>query len=756
MKKLFYFLAVFIVFTLNSNGQSGWTLVDSGLPVGKGVGQISIGMYDNTALWGLAINDDGSIFYAFTRSLDGGNTWTAGTFNAGTGLSQLFAFDANTCWAVFNTGATQGLYKTIDGGSTWIKKGGVYGSSSFANVVHFFDGMYGVAQGDPVGGEYEIYVTVDGGETWTPVTGANIPNPTSGEYGITGNYCAYGDNIWFGTNQGRIFRSVDKGNTWTASLTVFGNTQVVNALMFDALHGFAYRSYLDLGIEPELNETTDGGLTWTSFTTIGPSYARYFYHIPGTINTVIGSSSDPSGMGISISEDGGHNWTEISYGYAFQASAWLDMETGWCGTFTTAEKSSGGMYIFGELSFDPPLNLVGPENVTIGDPIHLEWDAPGGGATGSILCVDRDGSFDGSYTDEWAIIQAALDANGLTYDYYEVTDLTLNGPDLATMLQYDIIIWFSGESWGYYGDDCMTATDENNVALFLDGGGSLFFSGIDHFYASYPAAGNFSAGQFPYDYLGVTSAIQDNWNIFSPDMGNVSGVTGSFAAGIDFQIQDIFTAKDGLYIDKITHMGQDLFNMTSPAPAGIAAVQYNAGNFKSIYTTVAISAVVDPTDLAAIMGSAIDWLSNKGSSKDLSGYNVYRDGNLIGSTTETFYDDMLLVSGTYQYYVTAVYENPAGESNPSNTITVDVITGIENLIFSNTSVFPNPANNLVYIKSDFDIQSVKVFNHAGQTIANERIGTKYYQFNASQFTPGLYMFQIETSEGSITKRIIIQ
>jgi len=72
--------------------QPGWNQVDSGLPDGKGIGQMSLGMNDNTAIWGLAINDDGSVYDGFTRSIDGGNTWEAGTFNAGSGLSQLFCY----------------------------------------------------------------------------------------------------------------------------------------------------------------------------------------------------------------------------------------------------------------------------------------------------------------------------------------------------------------------------------------------------------------------------------------------------------------------------------------------------------------------------------------------------------------------------------------------------------------------------------------------------------------------------------------
>jgi hypothetical protein len=129
---------------------------------------------------------------------------------------------------------------------------------------------------------------------------------------------------------------------------------------------------------------------------------------------------------------------------------------------------------------------------------------------------------------------------------------------------------------------------------------------------------------------------------------------------------------------------------------------------------------------------------------------------MIDYTTETSYDDIVFATGVYQYYVTAVYENPNGESDPTNTITVDVITGIEDIIFSSTSIFPNPASGIVNIKSDYTINTIKVYNYSGQVISNELVDTNFYQFNTSKFNPGLYLFQIETNEGTITKRIIIE
>ena len=225
----------------------------------------------------------------------------------------------------------------------------------------------------------------------------------------------------------------------------------------------------------------------------------------------------------------------------------------------------------------------------------------------NILAVDRDGSaWTTDFTDCWPYYQAALDANGYTYTYYEVTDGALDGPDLTTMQEHDIIIWFTGEVWS--NGQTMTANDETNLAAFLDGGGSLFISAQDYLWDKYPSAGNFSPGEFPYDYLGLRTVVQDNWVIASPEVGTASGVAGSLAEGMEFDLQDIFTtAREGLFIDEITdHVGLDMLELTVPTPTGICAVQYELRSFKSVFTSASFAAIVDPVDqadfLAAIVG----------------------------------------------------------------------------------------------------------------------------------------------------------
>ena len=720
MKKFTIVLAIFIAIGINAIGQAGWTMVGSGLPADKGVGQISIGMNDNTAMWGLAINNDGSIYDAFTRSTDGGNTWEAGTFNAGTGLSQLFAIDADVCWAVFNTGATQGLYKTEDGGLTWEKKGGVYGASSFANVIHFFNDNDGFAQGDPVGGEYELYTTTDGGETWTPVDGANIPDPTSGEFGITGNYCAVGDNIWWGTNQGRIFRSTDKGYTWEASLTAFGATEVVNALMFDADNGIAYRSYLNMGVEPVLNETSDGGATWTSFNTVGASFARFFYHVPGTVNTVIGSAHDATaGMGISISEDGGHNWTEISVGFPFMASAWLDLETGWCGTLSTGT-GTDGMYIYGE---GP--TLAGPTNLeyTVDyNDVTLTWDEPTTGGE-MIELIQHDGNPLNAYYQEYD------NGYGVVYDISAYPGATIESVDFRHSSWGVLGTWdykLHVVDWDTYTEvfvtDVIQTTGDDQWEEGISLGSLAGQSGLVGIFLE--PMSNDPADAYP--CLDADNVGPDGMSYFGP-LSDYSGMTLS---GVGDFLMDLWIMTAG---DQIVVKPPKVL-ITSPGPA------------------IARNGSIPLTGTEFTLQQQQSVVSFKDA---LLSYNIYRDDEVLENITApaSEYTDVDVPIGVHTYYVTAVYDE--GESDPSNTVTVDIITSVPEMDAGRMVIYPNPAANRVYVESESDIISVVLYTYLGQVVTTLEPAMNKAVLDVSNREPGIYFVRIETEQGIVTKKITI-
>ena len=366
-----------------SVGTSGrlfeWEIQDTNFPNGT-TGIRHIHPLDENVVWVLGYepiglwNEDlfeGS-YRVFTRTTDGGITWTSGGFNGLTDDAQpvmIFALNADEAWVPVisvSGDAEMGLYHTTDGGVNWDHVGDMYSSEdSFPNVVHFFNDNDGFTLGDPVDGYHEMYTTADGGENWTRVPRENIPAPLLDEDGVVGFYDAVDDNIWFGTNKCRVFRSTDKGLNWNVSDVGLEYTPSVDVRFADAKHGLARSS------EPftlvELAETFDGGKTWTPFEYTGDCYAGEFEFVPGTENTWVSVGMEHYLHGASYSFDGGHTWSNFdkTENVQFMTTAWISSTVGWAGEFNDeVSPNVGGMYKFtGELK--PTEACSPPENVQV-------------------------------------------------------------------------------------------------------------------------------------------------------------------------------------------------------------------------------------------------------------------------------------------------------------------------------------------------------------------------------------------------------
>ena len=204
-------------FIIVSEEPSGvWISQNSSFPnTSTGIRNISI--VDEDVVWatGYDGSGNGENFQVFTKTTNGGSTWNSGTINLGDtdlGIAMICAISSTTAWAVGYprvSGDIGGIWKTTNGGITWNRQDSAsYNSSgSFSNVVHFWDENYGFAQGDPIGGEYELYVTSNGGDNWEAVPGSNIPNPGGGEYGYVGQIEIVGDNVWYTTNSTTLYHS---------------------------------------------------------------------------------------------------------------------------------------------------------------------------------------------------------------------------------------------------------------------------------------------------------------------------------------------------------------------------------------------------------------------------------------------------------------------------------------------------------------------------------------------------------------------
>ena len=289
----------------------------------------------------------------FTKTIDGGENWESNSINLGNlnlGISMIHAISDEIAWVVaYPTAANQigGIYKTNDGGITWSRQDSAnYNtSSSFANVVYFWDENTGFAQGDPINGEFELYVTSNGGENWQIVPGNSIPNPLGGEYGYTRQIEVVDDNIWFTTNNGRIYHSIDKGNNWSvyqSPINDFGSAEVSGSISFsDSLNGIIIDN------NGNVFRSFDSGYSWSQITITGPVYTSGLCFIENT-NTVF-----TTGGGSSFSTDGGYSWTPIDTAPHLFVDFYNE-ELGWSGGWTqvTGTVSSGGVWKWEDFSLE--------------------------------------------------------------------------------------------------------------------------------------------------------------------------------------------------------------------------------------------------------------------------------------------------------------------------------------------------------------------------------------------------------------------
>ncbi len=216
--------------------------------------------------------------------------WTQCTNSPVTSRSDDIHFiDANIGWAV--TGGAGGVWKTTNGGVTWVQKFSQtsplahFRSVGFLSATRGFVGNLGTNAYDAnVKDTNILYQTSDGGDTWSPVQAVNA----SGMKGFCAFHVLDSHTIYGG---GRVrgpayfVKSTDAGTNWTiVNLTAMGVMNGIMDVYFkDATNGFvvgmdtnSYSSTCANQYHGRIARTTDGGATWTPITTT-PENCCYFW-----------------------------------------------------------------------------------------------------------------------------------------------------------------------------------------------------------------------------------------------------------------------------------------------------------------------------------------------------------------------------------------------------------------------------------------------------------------------------------------------
>ncbi len=228
-----------------------------------------------------------------------------------------------------------------------------------------------------------------------------------------------------------------------------------------------------------------------------------------------------------------------------------------------------------------------------------------------ILLVDDD---DNS-PDVRASYVAALDALGLAYDVFDTANSD-NEPPEATLMQYDLVIWFTGDEFG--GASGPGPAGETALAGFLDAGNCLLISSQDYLYDRGLTA-------FMGSYLGVGTFNNDVTQTSVSGTGSVFGTIGTTALTYPFTN----------YSDRILPDGTA--ETAFVGNQGSAAVNKEAG-YRSAFLGFPIEALPEAVR-RTVLSTMVDWCQ-PGPAPLLTLTVRFRLNN--GSAdldTVTFYDD---------------------------------------------------------------------------------------------------------------------
>jgi len=244
------------------------------------------------------------------KTSDGGMTWIA--TNQGMSATDVMALviDPSANQTVY-AGTANGVFKTTDGGVSWVNLHGGYEATALvidpANTQALYAGTMG-----------GVYKTADGGTNWIAVNnGLPAAEVTALSIDPTGTGMLYA-----AISGGGLYKTIDGGTTW--SIVVPEYYSMLSSLVIDPEYPlilYAGRSW-----DGSISKTMDGGLTWENVTPgqcpDNISYlgtGSFWCHavIPGNYTAIVlDPTKSPTvfagtSYGVQKTTDGGLSWKTI-------------------------------------------------------------------------------------------------------------------------------------------------------------------------------------------------------------------------------------------------------------------------------------------------------------------------------------------------------------------------------------------------------------------------------------------------------------
>ena len=253
------------------------------------------------------------------KTTDSGANWKVMTVPGAEKLDfrDIEAFDANTAYVLsIGNSESSRIYKTTDGGETWTQQFKNADQKAFFDAIACWDKTNCLAMSDPVEGHYLLISTANGGDKWERIVSNQMAAAIDGEAAFAASgtcLITQGKTNAFivsGGKDSHVFRSTDRGKTWTSAKSPIisgpSGAGIFSIAMWDAKYGVIvggnYERPGDSG--GTLGLTFDGGVTWTPGKGLSGYRSGVAFVDAKTIVAVGTNGSD-------ISSDGGKTWTNL-------------------------------------------------------------------------------------------------------------------------------------------------------------------------------------------------------------------------------------------------------------------------------------------------------------------------------------------------------------------------------------------------------------------------------------------------------------
>ena len=694
----------------------------------------------------------------------------------------IHAFNADTAFVVAST-----IYKTTDRGTTWTPATGVFANAtSFPNTIHFFDQNNGLAMGDPVDGYFEIYTTTDAGVNWVRVPSNNIPEPLTGEAGTVNCQAYFNNSYWFTTNSARIFRSTDRGYTWTSYQFPQATGSIAVAFR-DELHGIADPFFGGPGWR--YYSTNDGGSTW-NYVSSSPSWLYgylYFTYVPGTqstymINSISYSGTERKAMVLFTNDDGltwhrMDDWGPFTNGDFVDYGQWTSVNSGW-GSFYNA--SQGCIYHWP--------GYTGK---------HI-WRAANSIKYGSIALGTPGDTFAISIGN-YGTLPTTVNSLNLSSANYSL----VNPPTLPIVIQpwkaIDLDIAFTPQARGLFRDSLVISSDAENyssLSVTLKGRALEFTPPLpDLIYAAKDTLYTYSLSNLNASLVGWFEGTQIQGLTIRPTDSVLIGISTSAANSILYRIDPLIGGCLPLLTISTGNIRSIAYTSTGTLFAGnnsgtLYSINTNTGQATPIGTTSGkkySSFAFNPQNgkllasISAVMGSSRDaiytidtltgtatlvGLTGDGQSTPSIAFNS--DGTLYGlKGTGTAINKLITINTTNG---SGTEIGSLGKSGLQAIIMRNVVTDVKDNnegagltsyeLFQN---YPNPWNPITTIgytlKENIQVK-LTLLNILGEELSvlvNEEQNRGYHKvdFNGSKLSSGVYFYRLQAGDFIQTRKMIL-